>query len=125
MLGYANIGTNDLDRALAFYDKVLGVLGGKRLFPMPEGRGHFYGGGEGAMVAVCKPYDGKAATGGNGSMFALTCPDRATVDEVYKAAMDAGATCEGEPGERMPVFYGAYFRDLDGNKLCAFKMETG
>ncbi len=125
MLGYANIGTNDLEKALAFYDKVLGALGGKRAFPMPEGRGQFYKGGDGAMVAVCKPYDGGEATAGNGTMFALTCPDRATVDKVYRTAIEAGATCEGEPGERMPVFYGAYFRDPDGNKLCAFKMDMG
>ncbi|MEM8827087.1 MAG: VOC family protein [Pseudomonadota bacterium] len=123
MLGYVTIGTKDLDKALAFYDAVLKPLGGERKFPMPEGRGHFYAGNGHGMVAVCRPYDGNEATSGNGTMVALDCPDHDTVKAVYDAAIAAGATGDGEPGERIPgVFYGAYFHDPDGNKLCAYKM---
>ena len=51
--------------------------------------------------------------------------DRETVDKLYNKALELGATCDGEPGERMPVFYGAYVRDLDNNKLCFYEMKMG
>lgn len=121
MIGYALLGTGNLDKALSFYDTVLGELGGKRAFDM-GGRGWGYSNGEGAMLGVCTPYDGQSATVGNGTMIALAAPDRAAVDTVHAKAIAAGATDDGAPGERMPTFYGAYFRDLDGNKICVFKM---
>jgi len=121
MIGYATIGTNNLEKATEFYDKVLGVLGGKRT--MGFDRMQFYGGGESpGMLAVCKPYDEKAATAGNGSMFGIPAASKEQVDAAHAAALAAGATCEGPPGQRLPTFYGAYFRDLDGNKVCVFKM---
>ena len=86
----------------------------------------FYGTGwDAPMVAVCAPFDGAPATVGNGAMVALQMPDRATVERVYAKALALGASDEGAPGLREPVemhFYGAYFRDHDGNKFCAFKM---
>ena len=118
MLGYITIGTNDLDRALGFHDELFGMLGGKRL--MQTGNGWIYGSDRPA-IGITKPYDGQAATVGNGNMAALAASDRPTVDAVYAKALELGGTCEGAPGERMPGFYGAYFRDLDGNKFCVFK----
>lgn len=118
MLGYITLGSNDLDRALAFHDEVLGLLGARRM--MPTAGGWIYGSDRPA-VGITKPYNGEAATAGNGNMAALTAPDRATVDAVHAKALELGGTCEGAPGERMPTFYGAYFRDLDGNKFCVFK----
>jgi predicted lactoylglutathione lyase len=53
-------------------------------------------------------------------MLALRCDSRAKVDEMHALALELGATCDGAPGERMPIFYGAYVRDPDGNKLCFF-----
>jgi catechol 2,3-dioxygenase-like lactoylglutathione lyase family enzyme len=121
MIGYATIGANDLDRATKFYDAVLGALGGKRAFA--NERMQFYmGGSTPGMVAICKPYDEAPATAGNGSMFGLAAADRAQVDAVYAAAIAAGAADEGAPGSRTDTFYGAYFRDPDGNKVCVFKM---
>ena len=76
------------------------------------------------MLAVCTPYDEKPASPGNGNMVAIPA-DRPTVDRLYAKALELGATDEGAPGERMPVFYGAYVRDLDGNKLCFFEMKMG
>ena len=122
MLGYATIGVNDMDRAVAFYDALLGEIGAKQLMGMD--RIKFYGTGEGAMLAICIPYDEQAQNPGNGNMIAIPA-DRPTVDKLYAKAIELGATDEGEPGERMPVFYGAYVRDLDGNKLCFFEMKTG
>jgi catechol 2,3-dioxygenase-like lactoylglutathione lyase family enzyme len=118
MIGYATIGTNNLDQARGFYDAVAGALGGKRT--MAFDRMQFYGGNGPSMLAICGPYDGAPATAGNGSMFGLPAASREAVDAAHAAALAAGGKCEGAPGQRMDGFYGAYFRDLDGNKLCAF-----
>lgn len=124
MLGYATIGATDLDRACAFYDALLGEIGAKQLMGMD--RIKFYGTGmDAAMLAICVPYDEKEQNCGNGNMIAIPGGDRAGVDRLYAKAMELGATDEGEPGERMPVFYGAYVRDLDGNKLCFYEMKAG
>ena len=123
MIGYATIGVTDMDRAVAFYDGLLGEVGGKQL--MDVGRIKFYGTGEGAMLAICIPYDEKDPQPGNGNMIAIPGGSREGVDKLYAKARELGATDEGEPGERMPVFYGAYVRDLDGNKICFFEMKAG
>lgn len=120
MLGYVTVGTNDLEKAKTYFDALFAELGGKRTFANDHMQG--YGGGGGGMVMVCTPNDGKAATVGNGTMFALSAPSREVVDKVYAKAMSLGSKDEGAPGDRGNGFYGAYFRDLDGNKFCAFKM---
>jgi catechol 2,3-dioxygenase-like lactoylglutathione lyase family enzyme len=120
MIGYATIGSNDLEKAKAFYDKVLVPLGGMRTMTMDRMQG--YGNGAGAMMAVCRPYDENEAKPGNGNMLALAAPSREVVDETYKAALANGGADEGAPGLRGDTFYGAYFRDLDGNKICVFKI---
>ena len=127
MIGYATLGTNDIDSALTFYDALFATVGGKRLMQMPDSRQlTFYGAGAGKpMLAIGKPYDGQDATAGNGTMVALAADTREQVDQVYAKAIDLGGTDEGAPGSRGPEqmgFYGAYFRDPDGNKLCVFKM---
>jgi catechol 2,3-dioxygenase-like lactoylglutathione lyase family enzyme len=123
MLGYTTIGTNDLPRATAFYDALLAEIGAKQLFGMD--RIKFYGTGEGAMLAVCTPYDEKPHAVGNGWMVAIPGGSREGVDKLHAKALELGATDEGAPGERLPVFYGGYVRDLDGNKLCFFEMKMG
>ncbi|MCZ6709638.1 MAG: VOC family protein [Gammaproteobacteria bacterium] len=123
MLGYSTIGVNDMDRAVEFYNALLGEIGAKQLFDM--GRIKFYGTGtDSAMLAICIPHDEQAQNRGNGNMVAIQ-GDRPAVDKLYAKAMELGATDEGEPGERSPAFYGAYVRDLDGNKLCFFEMKLG
>ena len=123
MIGYTTIGTSDIDKACAFYDDLLGLIGASQVMGMD--RIKFYGTGEGAMLAICIPYDEQNQGCGNGNMVAINAGDRATVDKLYAKAMELGASDEGEPGERMPIFYGAYVRDLDGNKLCFYEMKTG
>ncbi len=121
MLAYVTLGTNDVERALAFYDALMPELGAKRFFD--NGRLYFYGTEMGRpMFAIGGPYDEQEATCGNGVMPALAADDRETVDRVYARAMALGAVSDGEPGERMPTFYGAYFRDLDGHKICVCKL---
>lgn len=125
MIGYVTIGSNNLDKSRAFYDQVLGVLGAKQLMKFDSGF-TMYGAGKGQpMVAITTPFDKNAATVGNGMMVALAAPSRAKVDEVYAKAISLGAKDEGKPGSRGEMspgqeFYGAYFRDPEGNKLCAF-----
>ena len=124
MLGYATIGTKDMDRATAFYDALLAEIGAKQLFGMD--RIKFYGTSpDAAMLAVCIPYDEQEQHPGNGNMVAIPGGSREGVDKLYAKAIELGATDEGPPGERMPVFYGGYVRDLDGNKLCFFEMKLG
>lgn len=121
MIGYTVLGTNDLPRAVGFYDALLAEFGAKRAMDLP--RGHIWASGPGKpMFGVMTPFDGGTATAGNGTMVALPAADRGQVDRVHARALELGATCEGQPGERMPGFYGAYFRDPDGNKLACFIM---
>lgn len=74
------------------------------------------------MIGVGTPHDLEPATSGNGTMVALAVGSRDNVDAVYAKAIALGGQDEGAPGERMPGFYGGYFRDLDGNKFVAFHM---
>ena len=121
MIGYVTIGVSDLDRACAFYDALFGELGGKQLFG--QDRIKFYGRGPGQpMAAICVPYDEQAPNQGNGNMLALPV-QRVDIDRVYARAIELGATDEGEPGQRLPIFYGAYIRDPDGNKICFYEMS--
>ncbi len=121
MLGYVTIGTSDMAAATAFYGALLGELGAKELFG--QDRIKFFGTGPGApMIAICTPYDEGAQAPGNGNMIAIPGGSRAGVDKLYAKAIELGATDEGAPGERLPVFYGGYVRGLAGNKLCFFEM---
>ena len=121
MIGYVTLGTNDLDRAARFYDKVAAEMGVGRMFEWPGAIAWGVQGGP-ASVAVMKPHDGNPATVGNGVMVALEASDKAQVDRLHALALANGGSCEGLPGPRGEGFYAAYFRDPDGNKLNAFVM---
>jgi catechol 2,3-dioxygenase-like lactoylglutathione lyase family enzyme len=120
MIGYVTIGTNDLVRAAAFYDALLGELGAKRMMETdqfiawsvrPDAPG----------LGVSKPFDKKAATVGNGVMVALEASSAAQVNALHRKALQLGGKDEGAPGPRGEGgFYAGYFRDLDGNKLNFF-----
>lgn len=126
MIGYATLGTNNSEKALAFYDALLGDLGAKRVMEFEQNAFTMYGVSfDKPMLAVTRPYDGNVATVGNGGMVALMVDERTKVDALHARALKLGGTCEGAPGLRSEegpqAFYGAYFRDLDGNKLCVFR----
>ena len=126
MIGYVVLGSNDLDRARGFYDQLMPVVGAGRMFEFGDNF-TMYGSGMGKPgLAVAKPYDGGQASVGNGNMAAIAVDARDQVDALYAKALDLGGTDEGPPGVRGEegdqAFYGAYFRDLDGNKLCAFRV---
>lgn len=120
MISYVTLGTNDLERAAAFYDKVLAVVGAKRGIETDRFIS-WVGPSGGPMLMAMKPHDGNAATVGNGVMVALAADSNTQVDAVYQAAIEAGGADEGAPGERGPGIYAGYFRDLDGNKLNAIR----
>ena len=118
---YVSVGTNDLARAKQFYDALFEDLGVTSFGP--NDRSYFWTiPGADTNFAVFVPYDGSEASVGNGSMVGITLETTEDVDTLYKKALELGATDEGEPGQRVPTFYGAYVRDLDGNKLtfCKF-----
>ena len=124
MIGYVTVGSNDIEKARNFYDALMPTIGASRIMEFGDNF-TMYGTGMGKPgFAVCKPYDGNAATAGNGNMAAIACDSRAKVDALHAKALELGAKDEGAPGVRgdegARAFYGAYFRDLDGNKLGAF-----
>ena len=123
MLSHVHIGVNDFERAMAFYGPLLERLGLALRFREPEvpWAGWQTPGVARPLFLIGRPFDGQAAISGNGAMNALLAPDRATVDEVHALALRHGGTCDGPPGLRPRYhahYYGAYFRDPDGNKLC-------
>lgn len=121
MIGYISVGTNDLPRAIAFYDALFSLLNAKHAFETDRGVGWGVARDK-PMFSVLKPFDGKPATIGNGSMVALSANSPEQVQALYNKALELGGTDEGAPGDRGHGFYGAYFRDLDGNKLAAYCM---
>jgi len=121
MIGYSTIGTNNPEKALAFYDALLGSVGMTRIFDHPNG-GAVYGKNGQVGFGVLSPFNGEPATVGNGSMSGFALDSREQVDDFHAKALALGATNEGEPGLRGPEFYFSYLRDLEGNKLCAYKI---
>jgi catechol 2,3-dioxygenase-like lactoylglutathione lyase family enzyme len=121
MLTVARYGARDLERAKAFYDEIAALLGAQRVIERPEVIG--YRGANGGSFMIGKPFEGEA-TAGNGTQVGFEAPSRAVVDAIHAKALALGGKCEGPPGVRGPDpngFYGAYFRDLDGNKIAVFR----
>lgn len=122
MIGYVTLGTNDLPRAAAFYDALATEMNTPRMMASETFIAWGVADGPAAGIAVTVPFDGNAATIGNGMMVALEAKDKDQVHRLYDIALAHGGTCEGPPGPREEGFYAGYFRDPDGNKLNAFVM---
>ena len=123
MIGYVTLGTNDLDRAVAFYDELLGVMGAKRFMAADDVFVAWAVAPDQPGLSVTRPYDGNPATAGNGTMVALAVNSKEMVHKVYDKAIELGGKDEGPAGPRMEGFYAGYFRDLDGNKFNVFCFE--
>jgi catechol 2,3-dioxygenase-like lactoylglutathione lyase family enzyme len=121
-IGYATVGSNQLEKAKAFYDALFGTVGIAPVFEHPSG-GRIYAKDGTITFGVLGPYDKKAATVGNGTMIAFRCDSPEEVDSFHAKALSLGGVDEGAPGFRSPQFYFSYFRDLDGNKLCAYALR--
>jgi catechol 2,3-dioxygenase-like lactoylglutathione lyase family enzyme len=120
MFSHVTIGTNNLERAIAFYDAVLAPLGIERVPSKYEKWSAWQRPGEAPKLWVGFPYNRLPASWGNGWMAAFTAPTRAAVDAAYAAGMANGGYDEGAPGLRphfVPNYYAAYVRDPDGNKI--------
>ena len=122
MYSHITVGVSDLARSEQFYTAALAPLGVGLRDKQADWCGYAPPGEGQAFFHILTPLDGRPASAGNGSMAAFVARDRPTVDAVYAAAMANGGTCEGPPGLRPHYhgdYYGAYFRDPDGNKLHA------
>ena len=122
MIGYITLGTNDIARAATFYDTLLGVIGASRFKDSDSFIAWSIKPGEPAL-SVIAPFDGQPATVGNGVMVALGVETQAEVIALHDKAMALGMADEGAPGNRGENFYGCYFRDPDGHKLCVFCVD--
>lgn len=121
MFSHVTVGTNDLERARAFYDAVFATIGVVRRWAYPTAIGYVFKDDHRPQFWVMKPFDENVARPGNGLTSAFIAPDRAAVDAAYATAMRHGGRDEGPPGLRLhyhPHYYGAYMRDPDGNKFC-------
>ncbi len=120
-VSYFTVGSNNLEPAKAFYDALLGSIGMRGVMEHPSG-GRLYSGKDKGLFGVLGPYDGQPAVVGNGWMGGFKFDTPEEVDAFHAKAMELGAADEGAPGTRLPGAYFAYFRDLDGNKLCGYKL---
>ncbi len=127
MFTYVTLGVNDFEAALRFYDQTLAALGWQRCdLDAPAGWagwGIYEDEGRREIALwICRPFDGRPATAGNGTMVALSASTRAQVEAFHRLALSAGGRSEGAAGLRPhygPDFFAAYVRDPDGNKLAA------
>ncbi len=121
MVGYVTLGTNDLERAVAFYDELFAVIGAGRMMEEEDTFVAWTTAPGSTGMSVTRPFDGQAATVGNGVMVALMVDSVEKVNALHAKALELGGKDEGAPGPRGDGgFYAGYFRDLDGNKLNAF-----
>lgn len=127
-ISHLSVGTDQLDAALAFYDKVMATFGAKRIETF-EGIGAAYG-HQYPEFWVQRPHNRQPASVGNGFHIAFLVPSKEAVHAFYQAALDAGGKDAGEPGPRPdygPDYYACFVTDLDGHKIEAhyFEMPNG
>ncbi len=123
MFSHIMVGVSDFQRAMAFYEPVLALLGIAFRFQEEE---RPWAGWQSSpdprpLFLIGRPFNQQAHQAGNGQMVAFLADSRQQVDQVHALALASGGTCEGKPGLRPEYhadYYGAYFRDPDGNKLC-------
>lgn len=123
MISHITVGTNRFEEAVAFYRPLMSLLGyAERVFdPVAAMAAWESAPNMRPLFILTRPWDQQPARAGNGQLIALQASSRRCVDHAYALALCAGARDEGAPGLRPHYhahYYGAYFRDLDGNKLC-------
>ena len=124
MFSHVFIGIQDFERAHGFYKPLMELLGNEvRFHNAEQGWAGWYSAGKTRpLLVIGKPFNDEPHAAGNGQMVALAAASRAQVDALHAAALAHGGCCEGPPGLRPqyhPDYYGAYFCDTEGNKLCA------
>jgi catechol 2,3-dioxygenase-like lactoylglutathione lyase family enzyme len=119
ILSHVSIGTNDFERAVAFYDRVMPTLGCRKIDDYPDAVAY---GKRFPEFWVQTPLDGKPASVGNGTHIGFIAPSKEAVDVFHREALAAGGTDDGAPGPRPdygPAYYGGFIRDPDGHKIEA------
>ena len=125
IISHVSLGTNDFEKAAAFYDAVLSILGCKRVeeFPDAVAYGKMY-----PEFWIQTPINGEPAAVGNGTHIGFVAESKELVDQFHEAALAAGATDVGAPGPRPDYgepYYGCFVIDPDGHKIeAAFWDET-
>lgn len=120
MFSHVTIGSNNVEKAMEFYDAVMAALGNERFYAAENAVA--YGTAAGAKIWILAPFDGNEATAGNGAHVAFLAPNREAVHDFHEAALAHGGSDEGPPGPRPHYhanYYAAYVRDPEGNKLQA------
>jgi lactoylglutathione lyase len=130
MLSHLTLGISDFERAHRFHAGLMALLGHRQRFADPEKGWAGWQQAEGGrpLFVIMRPFDGQVASPGNGTMAAFRAASRDVVDKAHAYALAHGGTDEGAPGLRPqyhPNYYGAYFRDPDGNKLCVVCHDAG
>ena len=123
MIGYAMVGTTNLQRATQFYDALLAPLGLAQVEANETCTAYAPTASLDAVeFYVTKPFDASQATAGNGSMIAFLVPTLGALEQFHKAGLASGGRDEGAPGPRPcdAIVHYAYIRDPDGNKICAY-----
>ena len=121
MITTTRFGTRDLARAKAFWGGIVSLIGAKQIYDRPNMVA--FKGDDGGTLLIGVPFEGDHEVG-NGNMAGFHVASRALVDAVHAKALQLGGANEGAPGVRgddANGFYGAYFRDLDGNKVTVFR----
>jgi catechol 2,3-dioxygenase-like lactoylglutathione lyase family enzyme len=123
MFSHVHVGVTDFARAFGFYSPIMEMLGLPLKFRDNDKpwAGWVAADAPRPLFLIGPPFDGNTANPGNGQMIALLAHDRDTVDRCHATALTNGGTCDGPPALRPhyhPHYYGAYFRDPDGNKIC-------
>ncbi len=125
IISHISVGTNDFERATAFYDRVLATLGCKRVLDFPGAVAY---GKQFPEFWVQSPIDGEPAAPANGCHVGFIATSKEEVHAFYDAAIEAGAQDDGAPGPRPDYgedYYGCFVRDADGHEIEAATVGAG
>ena len=120
MFSFVTLGTNNLEKSKSFYNELLSSIGIVLVEEDDRYVGYAKKDSQNIEFYLMKPHNKEEATFGNGTMITFTAESKESVINTYNLALKLGGKDEGEPGPRHEEHFYAYFRDLDGNKLCIF-----
>ena len=123
MFSFVTLGTNNLEKSKSFYNKLLSSIGIVIVEEDDRYVGYARKDSQNIEFYLMKPHNKEEATFGNGTMITFTAESKESVINTYNLALKLGGKDEGEPGPRHEEHFYAYFRDLDGNKICGFSSD--